>query len=104
MNYVYMLECGDGTIYTGWTTDLARRLAAHRAGRGARYTRGRGPLIVRRVEVYADKSAALRREREIKRLNRADKLALLAEGPTFERDPAFGDLPEPGAEPADAGN
>lgn len=74
--YVYMLRCGDGTLYTGVTDDVQRRLAAHRAGRGAKYTRGRGPLELVYREEQPDKSAALRRELQIKRLSRRDKLAL----------------------------
>ena len=71
--YVYILRCGDGTLYTGATDDVGRRLAAHRAGRGAKYTRGRGPLELVYVEEQPDKSAALRREWEIKRLRREQK-------------------------------
>jgi len=74
---VYLLRCGDGTLYAGITTDLPRRLAAHRRGRGARYTRGRGPLRVVHVELARDRSAASRREHELKSLPRAAKLALL---------------------------
>lgn len=76
--YVYMLRCGDGTLYTGVTDDVERRLAAHRAGKGAKYTRGRGPLELIYREEQPDKSAALRREIQIKRLSRRDKLALCA--------------------------
>ena len=71
--YVYILRCGDGTLYTGATDDVGRRLAAHRAGRGAKYTRGRGSLELVYVEEQPDKSAALRREWEIKRLRREQK-------------------------------
>ena len=79
MDWVYMLACGDGTLYTGWTNDLRRRLAAHRAGRGAKYTRGRAPLRLVYAEACADRSAALRREAAIKSLPRAKKLALAAQ-------------------------
>ena len=65
---VYILRCGDGTLYTGCTNDLPRRLQAHQSGRGAKYTRSRLP----------DRSAALRREAAIKRLDRRRKLALIA--------------------------
>mgnify|MGYP002626015648 CR=1 FL=1 len=75
--YVYILRCGDGTLYTGISADPERRLAAHRAGRGAKYTRGRGPLELVYREALPDKSAALRREYAVKRLSRADKLALI---------------------------
>jgi putative endonuclease len=74
---VYLLRCADGTLYTGITNDLPRRLAAHRAGRGARYTRGRCPLALVHTEPVRTHSAALRRELELKRLRRRDKLAFL---------------------------
>ena len=77
--YIYILRCGDGTLYTGITDDVERRLAAHRAGKGAKYTRGRGPLELVYREKAEDKSAALRRESQIKRLSRADKLRLIGE-------------------------
>lgn len=76
--YVYMLRCGDGTLYTGVTDDVERRLAAHRAGKGAKYTRGRGPLELVYTEQVPDKSAALRREYQIKRLTRQEKEQLIA--------------------------
>ena len=60
--WVYVLECRDGTLYTGCTDDIPRRLAAHNAGRGAKYTRGRGPVTLRYREETLDKPAALRRE------------------------------------------
>lgn len=72
----YLLECADGTLYCGMTNDLDKRLAAHNAGDGAKYTRGRTPVILRYAEACPDKSSALKRERQIKRMNRADKLAL----------------------------
>ena len=75
--YVYILECGDGTLYTGITDDVQRRLAAHQAGKGAKYSRGRGPLKLRYQEVCESYSHALRREVQIKRLNRQEKLKLL---------------------------
>lgn len=73
---VYILECGDGTLYTGVTDDLPRRLKAHRVGKGAKYTRGRGPLELRYTESCPDHGAALRRELEIKRLKRTEKIVL----------------------------
>lgn len=72
----YLLQCADQTLYCGITNDLTRRLAAHNAGEGAKYTRGRAPVTLVYQEPCADKSAALKREREIKALPRADKLAL----------------------------
>ena len=74
---VYLLKCGDGSLYAGITNDLEKRLAAHRSGRGARYTRGRGPLEVVLTEKKRTRSAALRREAALKRLKRSEKLALL---------------------------
>ena len=62
MYYVYLLRCADGTLYTGFTNDLARRLAAHNAGRGAKYTRGRRPVELVYWESFSNKSSALRRE------------------------------------------
>ena len=76
---VYILECGDGTLYTGITDDLERRLKAHSEGKGAKYTRGRGPLILRHREELADKGAALKREYAIKQLSKAEKVALFFE-------------------------
>ena len=83
--WVYILRCGDGTLYTGITDDLPRRLAAHRAGKGAKYTRGRGPLSVAYLEEWPDRSAALKREWEIKRqMLELDALtaAMTGSGPT----------------------
>ena len=74
--WVYMLRCQDGTLYTGATCDIPRRLAAHHAGRGAKYTRGRTPVVPVYQELCPDRSAALRRERAIKSLSRPQKLAL----------------------------
>lgn len=76
--FVYMLRCGDGTLYTGVTDDVERRLAAHRSGRGAKYTRGRGPLELVYQEEVPDKSAALRREYQIKQLPKQEKEGLIA--------------------------
>ena len=77
MWYVYVLRCGDATLYTGTTDDVARRLAAHRAGKGAKYTRGRGPLELLYTEQCPDRSVALRREYAIKQLSREEKLHLI---------------------------
>ncbi len=77
MAVVYILKCADGTLYTGWTTDLERRLRAHNSGQGARYTRGRRPLRLAYREEQSDRSAAQRREAAIRRLSRADKLKLI---------------------------
>ena len=75
---VYILRCGDGSLYTGCTNDLPRRLRAHQSGRGAKYTRSRLPVELIYQEPAADRSAALRREAAIKRLSRTGKQALIA--------------------------
>ena len=75
--YVYMLRCRDGSLYTGYTDDPTRRLATHNAGKGAKYTRSRLPVVKVYEECFADKSEALRREAAIKRLKKAQKEALL---------------------------
>ena len=77
MWWVYLLRCADGTLYAGATNDLDRRLAAHNAGRGAKYTRARRPCALVYREAAADKSAALRREAALKKLPRAAKLRLI---------------------------
>lgn len=75
--WVYLLRCGDGTLYCGVALDVAARLKQHEEGRGARYTRGRGPLELVFREACGTRSQALRREREIKAFSRAKKTALL---------------------------
>ena len=76
-NYTYILSCGDGSLYTGWTNDLDRRLAAHRAGRGSKYTRSHLPVELVYHECFATPGEAMAREREIKKLTRREKLALI---------------------------
>ncbi|QOX64939.1 GIY-YIG nuclease family protein [Anoxybacterium hadale] len=76
-DFVYIVECADGTLYTGWTTDLDARMASHNCGGGAKYTRGRGPVRLLYSECCEDKSTALRREHQIKNLVRADKFRLI---------------------------
>lgn len=78
--YVYMLRCGDGSLYTGVTDSVERRLSTHRSGKGAKYTRGRGPLELAYAEEVPDRSAALRREYQIKGLSRAEKERLIRDG------------------------
>lgn len=79
MYYAYILACADGTLYTGWTTDLRRRLAAHNAGKGAKYTRSRRPVTLRYAERCSTKEKAMHREWEIKQLSRGEKLRLICE-------------------------
>ena len=74
--FVYILHCGNGSLYTGITDDFVKRLSAHRSGKGAKYTRGRGPLVVYYLEELSSKSMALKREIAIKRMKRTDKLKL----------------------------
>ncbi|RMF00463.1 MAG: GIY-YIG nuclease family protein [Chloroflexi bacterium] len=74
---VYVLRCADGTLYTGWTTNIERRLREHNAGRGAKYTRSRTPVQLAYTETHPDRASAQRREIEIKRLSRRQKLALI---------------------------
>jgi predicted GIY-YIG superfamily endonuclease len=76
---LYILRCGDGSLYTGITTDVEKRLEAHRSGKGAKYTRGRTPLELVYSEECGDHSAALKRELEIKNLSREEKLKLITE-------------------------
>jgi putative endonuclease len=74
---VYVLECADGSLYTGYTTDLERRVAEHDAGEGAKYTRGRTPVELRYHEEFDSRSTAMSREYEIKQLSRAAKERLV---------------------------
>ena len=76
-HHVYILECSDGSLYTGYTTDLERRVTEHDAGEGAKYTRGRTPVELVHAESFDSQSAAMRREYEIKGLSRAEKERLL---------------------------
>lgn len=76
-SYTYILRCSDGTLYTGWTNDLAKRTAAHNSGRGAKYTRGRTPVELVYSESFQTKNEALSREAELKRMTRDEKLDLI---------------------------
>jgi putative endonuclease len=75
--WVYLLRCSDGSLYTGWTVNLERRLARHRSGAGSRYTASRLPIELELAIAMADRTAARREEARIKRLPRPAKLALL---------------------------
>lgn len=79
--YCYIVECSDGTFYTGWTTDPERRVREHNAGRGAHYTRARRPVQLAYLEALPDRSSAMRREQTLKALPRSGKLALIVCGP-----------------------
>ena len=78
---VYILECADGTLYTGISSNVQQRIANHEKGKGARYTKGRGPFTHVHTEQKETKGEALKREREIKSLRRKEKLALISESP-----------------------
>ena len=85
MNYTYILRCKDDSLYTGWTNDIEKRLENHRDGRGAKYTRGRGPLELVYLEVHETKSEAMQREAYIKRLSKSDKMELIRDSDWTER-------------------
>lgn len=74
--YTYVLKCSDGSLYTGWTNDMKKRLKAHNEGKGAKYTRGRTPAELVYLEEFDTKEAAMRREAAIKKMSRAEKLKL----------------------------
>jgi len=78
--FVYLLRCGDGTLYCGWTNDVERRLEQHQAGRASRYTRSRLPVEVVWSKPMASRSEAMREEALIKRLSRSEKLRLTESG------------------------
>lgn len=79
-HFVYILRCRDNTLYTGYTTDIKRRLAMHESGKGAKYTRGRGPFILEMVIQYESKTAALQAEYAIKQLAKNEKERLILDG------------------------
>ena len=79
MNWVYILRCGDGSLYTGWTNDLERRVEAHSAGRGAKYTRAHLPVALVYSERHDTRQAAMSREWHIKRMTHEEKLKLIGE-------------------------
>ncbi len=79
MPFVYIVRCADGTYYTGWAVDVARRVAQHNAGRGARYTRTHGPVILVYQEEVSDRKSAMRREAAIKHWPRERKERLIAD-------------------------
>lgn len=79
MNYTYMLKCKDGSLYTGWTNNLEKRVADHNAGRGAKYTKTRRPVELVYYEEFVTREEAMKREYAIKQMKRADKLKLSGE-------------------------
>lgn len=82
-HFVYIVECTDGTLYTGYAQDLEARIKTHNAGRGAKYTRGRRPVKLLYAEIHDTKGGALRREQEIKAKTRAAKLELIQSGQNY---------------------
>lgn len=82
MNYTYILECSDGSLYTGWTNDIEKRLNAHNSGQGAKYTKSRRPVKLVYKEEFETKEEAMSREYAIKRLTRVEKLLLIKEANT----------------------
>jgi len=78
LNYTYMLKCSDGTLYTGWTNDLEKRVEAHNSGKGAKYTKARRPVELAYYEEFETKELAMKREYAIKQLGRKEKQKLIA--------------------------
>ena len=78
MNYTYMLKCSDGTLYTGWTNNLEKRVEAHNSGKGAKYTKARRPVELAYYEEFETKEQAMKREYAIKQLGRKEKQKLIA--------------------------
>ena len=83
-HYVYVVQCSDGSFYTGYTTDVQRRVAEHNEGEGAKYTKGRRPVELVHVESFADQSSAMQREYAIKQLRRGAKESLIRNGSTLK--------------------
>ena len=81
-NYMYILRCSDGSLYTGWTNHLEKRVAAHQAGCGAKYTKGRRPVELVYWEAFATREEAMRREYAVQQMSRTDKLELIKRGRT----------------------
>ena len=78
MNYTYIVVCSDGSLYTGWTNDIEKRIKAHNAGLGAKYTKSRRPVTLVYQETFETKEEAMKREYTIKQMKRAEKMALIA--------------------------
>ena len=79
MNYTYLLQCADGTLYCGWTNHLKERVAAHNAGKGAKHPKNRRPVVLKYYETFSTKQKAMRREWAVKQLSRKEKLALIGQ-------------------------
>ena len=85
MNYTYIVRCRDGSLYTGWTNNLEKRIKDHNSGRGAKYTKSRRPVLLAYYEEFATKEEAMRREWEIKQMKRQEKLSLIQEHDDTEK-------------------
>lgn len=79
MNFTYIVRCSDGTLYTGWTNNLEKRIEEHNRGKGAKYTRSRKPVALEYFETYETRQSAMKREYEIKQLTREEKLQLISQ-------------------------
>jgi len=86
MPFAYIIQCADGTLYTGWAMDVAKRVAAHNAGRGSRYTRTRRPVKLVYVEKSASRAVAMKREAAIKKMPRSRKLRLIRDARSRHHD------------------
>lgn len=86
MEYVYIIECKDGSLYTGWTTNIDERIKAHNEGKGAKYTRGRGPVKLVHLEKFDNRSDALKRELAVKKLTRSQKERLISKGSIISKE------------------
>ncbi len=80
INYTYIVQCSDGTFYTGWTNDLEKRIKDHNAGKGAKYTKARRPVVLVYYEEFATKEEAMRREWAVKHMERREKEAIIRRG------------------------
>lgn len=78
MNYTYIVECSDGSLYTGWTNDLEKRIKAHNDGKGAKYTKSRRPVVLAYYEEFQTREEAMRREWEIKQMSRQKKMRMIS--------------------------
>ena len=78
MNYTYIVECSDGSLYTGWTNDLEKRIKAHNDGKGAKYTKSRRPVVLAYYEEFQTREEAMRREWEIKQMSRQKRMRMIS--------------------------
>lgn len=101
MNYTYLLECADHTLYCGWTNHLEKRVRAHNEGRGAKYTKSRRPVTLVYYEEFGTKTEAMKREAAIKRLSRSEKQRLIKGGPDIETKTCNIHKPHSGSGPDD---